>query len=277
VEPASHRARGLSCVSSLVMRIIRFRNRDHVGFGLVERHEGLDVVFPLAGDPILGEPVRRSTQSLLLRDLTLLAPAEPSKIVAVGQNYAAHRAEVAGVPAEHPRIFLKPPSALIAADEAVRLPTQSQEVHYEAELAVVIGVRCRNLTPSRVPAVVFGYTCANDITARDLQRLDGQPTYAKSFDSFCPLGPWVETSLDPTIAQIQCRVNGEIRQDDNTENMLWPVVDLVSYISSAMTLNPGDVVLTGTPAGVGPIRHGDEMAVDIAGIGVLTNPVMADH
>jgi 2-keto-4-pentenoate hydratase/2-oxohepta-3-ene-1,7-dioic acid hydratase in catechol pathway len=200
---------------------------------------------------------------------------EPSKIVAVGRNYADHAAELALEVAERPRTFLKPPSALVGHGEAIRYPRQSQEVHYEAELAVVIGSRCHSVSSSDALEYVLGYTCANDVTARDIQRAEGLPSYAKSFDTFCPLGPWMETQVDPFHVGITCLVNGELRQEDDTGRMLWGVADLIAYVSAAMTLLPGDVLLTGTPAGVGPLRPGDEVTVTIEGIGSLTNPVVA--
>ena len=215
-------------------------------------------------------------QTVPLDAVRLLAPAEPSKIVAVGRNYAEHARELGLERTATPRIFLKPPSGVVGPGAAIVYPRISQEVHYEAELAVVIGSRCRDLPPENATAAIFGYTCANDVTARDIQRRDGQPSFAKSFDTFCPLGPWLETELDSAVLAIRCSVNGEQRQDGHTSDMLWAVPDLLAYISSAMTLFPGDVVLTGTPAGVGPLLPGDEVAVSIAGIGELSNPVVAD-
>ena len=204
----------------------------------------------------------------------LLAPVLPSKVIAVGRNYAAHAAEMGNdVPAE-PMIFLKPNTSVIGPGAEIRLPAMSQQVEHEAELAVVIGRLCRDVPEERVAEVVLGYTCANDVTARDLQRTDGQWGRAKGFDSFCPLGPWIETSLDPSDAAISCTVNGGLRQSGNTGDMVRDVTELVSWISSVMTLLPGDVILTGTPAGVGPVVAGDEVSVTIDGIGTLTNPVI---
>lgn len=217
-----------------------------------------------------------ASQSVSLDAAQLLAPAVPGKIVAVGRNYAGHAQELGLERSEAPRIFFKPPSGVVGPGAAIVYPRVSQEVNYEAELAVVIGSRCRNLLPEGVAAAIFGYTCANDVTARDIQRRDGQPSFAKSFDTFCPLGAWIETELDPADLVIRCSVNGEQRQDGRTSEMLWAVPDLLAYISSAMTLFPGDVVLTGTPAGVGLLTPGDEVTVTIEGIGALNNPVVAD-
>lgn len=213
-------------------------------------------------------------QELLGSQVRLLAPVLPSKIIAVGKNYAEHAKEMGGdVPAE-PMIFLKPSTSVIGPGEPICIPWQSEQVEHEAELAVVIGRLCRDVPEDRVHEVVLGYTCANDVTARDLQRADGQWGRAKGFDSFCPLGPWVETSLDADDALVECRVNGAVRQSASTADMVHGVVDLVAWISSVMTLLPGDVILTGTPAGVGPITVGDEVSVSIDGIGTLTNPVV---
>ena len=197
----------------------------------------------------------------------------PSKIVAVGRNYVAHARELGhDVPTE-PLLFLKPPSAVVGDGDEVVYPAASSNVHHEAELAVVIGELCRNVAPEDALAHVAGYTCANDVTARDLQDRDGQWTRAKGFDTFCPLGPDVVSGIDPANLRITCRVNGEVRQSGSTSDMLFDVPHLVSYISGVMTLVPGDVILTGTPPGVGPVQRGDVMEVEVAGIGVLRNPV----
>jgi 2-keto-4-pentenoate hydratase/2-oxohepta-3-ene-1,7-dioic acid hydratase in catechol pathway len=176
---------------------------------------------------------------------------------------------------EEPVIFLKPNTTVIADEDAIVLPDQSNDVHYEAELAVVIGAVAKDVPVERAGEVIFGYTCANDVTARDLQAKDKQWTRAKSFDTFCPLGPWIETELDPSILNISCEVNDEVKQSSNTKEMIRGVHEMVSWISKVMTLIPGDVILTGTPAGVGPIVAGDSVSVTIQGIGTLTNPVVA--
>jgi 2-keto-4-pentenoate hydratase/2-oxohepta-3-ene-1,7-dioic acid hydratase in catechol pathway len=213
--------------------------------------------------------------ALDLDDVKLLSPVLPSKVICVGKNYADHAAEMGGdVPAE-PVIFIKPNTTVIGDGDAIVLPPQSQNVHHEAELAVVISHLCRNVDVERAGEVILGYTCANDVTARDLQERDGQWTRAKSFDTFCPIGPWIETDLDTANLAISCEVNDEVRQAGNTKDLVRSVHEMVAWISTVMTLLPGDVILTGTPAGVGPIVAGDEVSVTIAGIGTLTNPVIA--
>jgi 2-keto-4-pentenoate hydratase/2-oxohepta-3-ene-1,7-dioic acid hydratase in catechol pathway len=214
--------------------------------------------------------------SLPLSAVRLLPPCRPTKIVAVGVNYRAHAAEFGkAVPAE-PLLFLKPPSALLGPGQAIVLPRMSELVHHEAELAAVIGRRLRSASPEEARAAVLGYTCLNDVTARDLQRQDGQFTRAKGFDTFAPVGPWIETELDPRDLRLWCRVNGEVRQDGRTSDMVWDVPALLSFISRIMTLWPGDVVTTGTPPGVGPLVPGDRVEVEIEGIGVLANPCVAE-
>jgi 2-keto-4-pentenoate hydratase/2-oxohepta-3-ene-1,7-dioic acid hydratase in catechol pathway len=194
----------------------------------------------------------------------------------VARNYADHAAEMGGeVPAE-PMIFLKPSTAVVGPEASIRIPPQSQQVEHEAELAVVIGRLCKDVPVERVPEVVLGYTCANDVTARDLQARDGQWGRAKGFDTFCPIGPWIVTDIDPDDLAIDCEVNEQIRQDGNTADMVRSVRELVAWISSVMTLIPGDVILTGTPAGVGPLRHGDLVTVTIEGIGTLDNTVVEE-
>ncbi len=210
-----------------------------------------------------------------LDELKVLAPTIPSKIICVGKNYADHAAEMNSSVPEEPVIFLKPNTTVIADEDAIVLPDQSNDVHYEAELAVVIGAVAKDVPVERAGEVIFGYTCANDVTARDLQAKDKQWTRAKSFDTFCPLGPWIETELDPSTLNISCEVNDEVKQSSNTKEMIRGVHEMVSWISKVMTLIPGDVILTGTPAGVGPIVAGDSVSVTIQGIGTLTNPVVA--
>jgi len=210
-----------------------------------------------------------------LDELKVLAPTIPSKIICVGKNYADHAAEMNSSVPDEPVIFLKPNTTVIGDEDAIVLPDQSNDVHYEAELAVVIGAVAKDVSVERAGEVIFGYTCANDVTARDLQTKDKQWTRAKSFDTFCPLGPWIETELDPATLAISCEVNDEIKQSSNTKEMIRGVHEMVSWISKVMTLIPGDVILTGTPAGVGPIVAGDSVSVTIQGIGTLTNPVVA--
>lgn len=212
----------------------------------------------------------------LFSDVQLLAPSEPSKIVCVGRNYAEHAAELGSTLPKEPLIFLKPPSAIIAPEESIILTPHSERVDYEGELAVVIQNNCRNLKPSDdVTPYILGYTCFNDVTARDLQKKDVQFTRAKGFDTFCPFGPWIETELDLKIASIETRVNGKQRQLAKLTEMVFGLDFLIRWISQVMTLLPGDVIATGTPSGVGPLNAGDVVTVSIDGIGVLTNPVSA--
>jgi 2-keto-4-pentenoate hydratase/2-oxohepta-3-ene-1,7-dioic acid hydratase in catechol pathway len=215
-------------------------------------------------------------------DIRLLSPILPSKVVGVGKNYAEHIAEMnTGDAPKEPLLFLKPSTAVIGPSDAIRIPSGSTNVHHEAELAVVIGARgARNVTPEQAMGSVFGYTIGNDVTERDFQKKDGQWTRAKGFDSFAPLGPWIETDLaglglDPADLAISCTVDGEKRQQGRTSQMIFGIPTLISYISQIMTLLPGDVVLTGTPSGVGPIRPGQRVECTIEGLGTLTNGVAA--
>lgn len=254
------------------MRIARFSIDGNVGFGVVEGDE-LDVI---KGHPFA--EFERSGQKVPLDKVRLLPPVLPNKVVAIGRNYAEHAAELGNTVPDVPVTFFKPSTSVIGPGDPIGYPSFSQEVHHEAELAVVIGRMCREVPRERVKDVILGYTCANDITARDVQQREAQWARAKGFDGSCPLGPWVETGLDPAdIAAglaVQCTVNGEQRQLGRTSDMVRSVEDLIVHITEAMTLLPGDVILTGTPAGVGPLNVGDEVAVTIEGIGTLTNKVI---
>lgn len=214
----------------------------------------------------------RTGQTAPLAGLTLLAPAQPSKIVCVGRNYLDHIKELGndtgGLPKE-PGLFLKGPNALANPGEVVEYPAWTQNFHYEGELALVIGQQARNLKPDTALAAVLGYTCGLDLTARDLQKTDLQWFRAKAADRFCPLGPWLETALNPLDLRVQLRVNGETRQDGRTSHMIFDVVQILVYVSKYVTLEPGDVILTGTPEGVGPLQKGDTVEVEVEGIGVL--------
>jgi 2-keto-4-pentenoate hydratase/2-oxohepta-3-ene-1,7-dioic acid hydratase in catechol pathway len=212
---------------------------------------------------------------LPLSGVRLLPPILPSKVVAIGKNYADHAREMGGEPPAEPVLFLKPSTSVVGPGAAIAYPHLSEQVDFEGELAVVIGRLCREVPVARAHEVILGYTCANDVTARDLQRRDGQWSRAKGFDTFCPLGPWIETELDPGDVALTTRVNGEVKQDARTSLLLHDVAELVAFVSDAMTLLPGDVILTGTPAGVGPLAVGDEVSVTIEGIGTLTNTVVA--
>ena len=215
-------------------------------------------------------------RSWLLSDVHLLAPCEPGKIVCVGRNYAEHAAELGSALPKEPLIFLKPPSAIIAPEEPIVLTPHSERVDYEGELAVAIRTKCKNLKISEdVTPYILGYTCLNDVTARDLQKKDVQFTRAKGFDTFCPFGPWIETELDLKIASIETRVNGKQRQSAKLTEMVFGLDFLIRWISQVMTLLPGDVIATGTPSGVGPLNAGDVVTVSINGIGILSNPVSA--
>jgi 2-keto-4-pentenoate hydratase/2-oxohepta-3-ene-1,7-dioic acid hydratase in catechol pathway len=233
------------------------------------------VVVALAGDPLY-VGVQPTDREVPLSDVRLLAPVIPrSKVVGIGKNYAAHAAEMGGdVPAE-PLMFLKPNTSVVGPGDPVFYPRQSGNVHYEGELAVVIGRICRDVAPDRVKDVIYGYTVGNDVTARDLQKSDVQFTRAKGFDSFCPLGPWIETELDTGDLRVTTHLNGDLVQDGRTKDMVFDVPALVAHVSSVMTLLPGDVILTGTPEGVGPMNVGDEVEVTVAGIGSLTNKVVS--
>ncbi|MSV43822.1 MAG: DUF2437 domain-containing protein [Actinobacteria bacterium] len=248
-----------------------------VGFGVVEgvgpdgEVEPDTTITPIAGHPFGSLEV--SGPPIAFSDTRLLAPVLPSKIIAVARNYAAHAAEMGtDVPSE-PMIFLKPSTSVVGPGDRIDLPPQSEQVEHEAELAIVIGRMCREVPLRRVPEVILGYTCANDVSARDLQRLDGQWGRAKGFDTFCPLGPWIVTDIDPSDLAVTCTVGGEVRQSGRTSQMVRTVPELVSWISNVMTLLPGDIILTGTPAGVGPIVEGDSVSVSIGSIGTLTNRV----
>ena len=233
-------------------------------------------VFPLPADFNFERSAMVETAtSLPFDDVKLLAPVAPSKVVCVGRNYREHAAELGNKMPDEPLLFLKAPSAVIASGDQIELPHASQQVEHEGELGVVIGRIAKNITADENPLdYVFGYTCVNDVTARDLQRKDVQFTRGKSFDTFCPVGPWIETDLDPANATVITRLNSEIKQQGNTADMAFPVAFLIKYISEIMTLYPGDLIATGTPAGVSKMKDGDVVEVEVAGIGVLRNQVV---
>ena len=234
-------------------------------------------VFPLPADYYFGNIKIPNEQGVLaLKEVKLLAPVAPSKIVCVGRNYREHAAELGNKMPDEPLLFLKAPSAVIASGEQIELPSTSQQVEHEGELGVVIGRVARKLSQNDDPLrYVFGYTCVNDVTARDLQRKDVQFTRGKSFDTFCPVGPWIETEIDPSNVTVETRLNGEVKQKGNTADMAFPVAFLIRYISEIMTLYPGDLIATGTPAGVSRMKHGDTVEVEVTGIGVLRNEVIS--
>jgi 2-keto-4-pentenoate hydratase/2-oxohepta-3-ene-1,7-dioic acid hydratase in catechol pathway len=249
------------------MRLVRFQVNDRTAYGILDHEE----IRELEGD--LYGPPRPLASRYALSRVKLLAPCSPSKIIAVGLNYRDHAKEL-GLPLSNsPIIFLKPPTAVIGPDEVIAYPAKSAQVDYEAELGVVIRNSIRNVRPDGARGHVLGYTCANDVTARDLQKKDGQWTRAKSFDTFCPIGPWIETDLDPDDLLIESYLNGERRQSSRTSQFIFTVNHLISFISGIMTLHPGDLIITGTPPGVGPMKRGDEIEVRIEGIGSLKNRV----
>jgi 2-keto-4-pentenoate hydratase/2-oxohepta-3-ene-1,7-dioic acid hydratase in catechol pathway len=275
------------------MRIARFAVNDEVKFGIVDG-EDLTVARNGTGDgagqpaaelniaEIAGHPFGPSageaklTGALYpLADVRLLAPVLPSKVVAIGRNYLEHTREMGTQPPAEPLIFLKPSTAVVGPGDAIVRPVHlSERVDHEGELAIVFGRLCRDVPAARVPEVIFGYTCANDVTARDLQEKDGQWTRAKGFDTFCPLGPWIETGLDPADVRLTTTVNGQVTQDSRTSLLIHDITTLVTYVTAVMTMLPGDVLLTGTPEGIGPLVAGDNVSVDIEGIGALTNRVV---
>ncbi|HPX96492.1 MAG TPA: fumarylacetoacetate hydrolase family protein [Brevefilum fermentans] len=254
------------------MKILRFETPlrgPHYGWLYQDRVGEID------GDPF--GAFRRLDPDLPVDSVRLLPPVLPGKIICVGRNYAAHAQELGNPIGEIPVLFFKPGSSLIGPGDAIVLPPQSQQVQHEAELAVVIGRRGRWIQPEEAMDTVFGYTIANDVTARDLQGSDTTWTRAKGFDTFCPLGPWIETEFDPADALITCHVSQSLRQMGSTRDMVFSISRLIAFISSVMTLDPGDIILTGTPAGVGDLEDGDSVSITIEGLGTLTNPVTSEH
>ncbi|WP_285725155.1 fumarylacetoacetate hydrolase family protein [Psychromicrobium xiongbiense] len=254
------------------MRIARFVTDGDPLYGVVDQaQESVEVI---KGDPFFNG-IEGTGQRHALEDVRLLAPIIPrSKIVGIGRNYADHARELGNEVPTSPLMFLKPNTSVIGPGDPISLPEFSEEVSYEAELCVVIGRICKDVPEERVPEVVFGYTCGNDLTARDAQRTDGQWARAKGFDGSAPLGPWIETELDVDDLSVQGRLNGTVVQDGRTSDMIFGVRTLVSYVSQAFTLLPGDVIMTGTPAGVGLVQEGDRFEVQIEGIGTLSNPIV---
>ena len=246
------------------MRLVRFLEDGFCGYGIVRE----DGIHSIAWEPF--DYIVDTVEIVDPKAVELLAPVVPTKIVAVGLNYIDHAKELNLEIPKEPLLFLKAPNTVLEPGGEVVYPQQSKRVDYEAELAVVIGTEAKSVTEGEAPSHVLGYTCGLDITARDLQVADGQWTRAKNFDTFCPLGPWIETELDPGDLEITLRLNDEVRQSSRTSRLIFSVPYLVSFISSIMTLNPGDVIMTGTPAGVGEVKPGDRLEMDIEGIGTLT-------
>jgi 2-keto-4-pentenoate hydratase/2-oxohepta-3-ene-1,7-dioic acid hydratase in catechol pathway len=254
------------------MRIVRYSRQGDVGFGILEGDTVASIgphpfgAFEYTGEPLAAGQVR------------LLAPVLPSKVVAVARNYAEHARELGNEVPPEPVIFLKPSTSVVGPGDPIVRPVGIGRVDFEGELAVIVGKLVRRLAPEDAIQAVLGFTCANDVTARDLQQADGQWTRAKGFDTFCPLGPWIETDPDSPLAadlSVTTTVNGELRQAGRTKDLLHPVAELIAHITAAMTLLPGDVILTGTPAGVGPLQPGDTVSVTIENVGTLTNRVVA--
>lgn len=257
------------------MRIARFTPPKEISaapvFGVVNGDE----IEILSGDPLYAGVVKTG-EKVALDKVKLLAPVIPrSKVVCVGKNYADHAKEMDSDVPEQPVIFIKPNTSVIGPDDAIIWPAMSKKVDHEAELAIVIGKICKDVPKERVKDVIFGYTIGNDVTARDLQKIDGQWARAKGFDTFCPLGPWIETELDPRDLAISAEVDGQVRQSDRTSSMIFDIPTIINFISQVYTLLPGDVILTGTPAGVGVIPVGSKVSITVEGIGTLTNRAVA--
>ncbi|MEU3309404.1 fumarylacetoacetate hydrolase family protein [Nocardiopsis sp. NPDC055551] len=263
------------------MRIARFASGDEVGFGLVETDtdSGEEFVARLSGHPLMGD-IKLTGERARLADVRLLSPVLPTKVVCIGKNYADHVEEmkdVTGETTDEPVVFLKPSTAVTGPQDPVFYPAASERVDFEGEMAIVISRPCREVPRERAKDVIFGYTVANDVTARDLQKKDKQWTRAKGFDSFCPIGPWITTGLSIEEAQdlrVTTTVDGETRQDGRTSQFIHDIAGIISHVSSFMTLLPGDVILTGTPAGVGPVQVGQEVAVTVEGLGTISNRVV---
>ena len=260
------------------MRVVRFTPQPDTGlgsdplYGILEEDNRISII---SGDPIY-HGIQKTAATVDLTKVRLLAPVIPrSKIVAVGKNYADHAAEMGGVVPEEPIIFLKPNTSVIGPGDTIVWPAIAPTIDYEAELAIVIGRVCKEVPKERVNDVIFGYTMANDVTCREIQRKDGQWMRAKSFDTFCPLGPWIDTEFVPGNQRITTTLNGEIKQDAHLSDMMFKVPDIIHFITQVMTLLPGDIVITGTPAGIGPMPEKATVAVAIEGLGQLTNKVSA--
>ncbi len=257
------------------MRIVRFSPGPDTGlgsgdplFGVLEDENRISII---AGDPIY-QGVTKTAATVELSKVRLLAPMIPrSKVVCIGKNYADHAAEMGGVVPDEPIIFLKPNTSVIGPNDIIVWPDMSERVDHEAELAIVIGRICKDVPKERVNDVIFGYTIANDVTARDLQKKDGQWTRAKGFDTFCPIGPWIDTDFIPGNQKITATINGEIKQSAQLSDMIFKVPEIINFVSRVMTLLPGDIILTGTPAGIGPMIAGAEATMSIEGLGELTN------
>ena len=254
------------------MRLVRFLTGDRTRYGILEGDRIREILRPYF------ENIVPMQTTYALADVKLLAPARPTKILCIGVNYRDHAAELKEPMADEPTLFMKPPSALAGPGDPIVYPKGVGRVDHESELAIVIRSRCRNVAAEKADAAILGYTCFNDVTARDLQKKDGQWTRGKGFDTFAVLGPWIETAPgDPNRLAVTCRLNGAVKQHSNTDQLAFNCRRLVSWISRIMTLEPGDVIATGTPSGVGPMQVGDTVEVEVEGIGVLKNTVVAEH
>ncbi len=260
------------------MRVVRFTPLPDAGlgsdpmYGILEEDNQIAII---TGDPIY-QGIQKTAARLELTKVRLLAPVIPrSKIVAIGKNYADHAAEMGGVVPDEPIIFIKPNTTIAGPGDTIVWPEMAPSIDYEAELAIVIGRICKDVPKEKYADVIFGYTLANDVTCRELQKRDGQWTRAKGFDTFCPLGPWIETDFIPGNQRISLTLNGEVKQDAHLSDMIFKVPDIINFVSSVMTLLPGDVIITGTPAGIGPMPEKSTVAVAIEGLGQLTNKVSA--
>ena len=256
------------------MKLGRFKHGERTIYGIVRGKEIIPVKEQRVSE--LMEGVTPLDETLTFKDVKFLSPTRPTKIIAVGLNYRAHAEEMGKPLPEEPLLFMKPSTAVIANKMRIVLPEMSERVDYEGELAVVIGRKCRKVSPEEAKDYILGYSCFNDVTARDLQQKDIQYTRAKSFDTFAPYGPWIATDIDPIGLRITTKVNGEVKQEGNTEDMIFSPFELVSFISQIMTLLPGDIVATGTPPGVGPLSEGDKVEIEIEGIGTLINYVVKE-
>lgn len=252
------------------MKHVRYERGGRIRFGIVEGES----ITPLSGDSWSARGL--SGERIPLGQVRLLAPIEPANIFCVGRNYAEHAKELGNTLPDEPLIFLKATNSLLGPEGMIRIPLWAGRVDYEGEMAVVIGKSCRNVSEEDAMDAVFGLTCLNDVTARDLQKKDGQLTRSKSFDTFCPMGPWILETRETVGRRIETRLNGQIVQSANTDMMVFPVSRLIAHISRFATLRPGDVIATGTPAGVGPLKAGDRVEVEIEGVGILRNKCLAD-